>query len=167
MFLWKFVCKKARAYNIMMFDFTDCADNCLGRPLMFPITGSINWSRSSRRTPAICYMVNWRLLTAVWRYSHPTACSFLFMLRPVLRTIFKCASLVLCLVAAPAALQWTNWCLRSCCVPISTIFDEAAANWPDLDPLGPGWGGCVSMICWCGIGEEDDNKKMWEALRII
>jgi hypothetical protein len=42
------------------------------------------------------------------------------------------------LVAASAALMWTNWCLRSCCVPISDIFDEASANWPDLDPLGPG-----------------------------
>jgi hypothetical protein len=23
------------------------------------------------------------------------------------------------------------------------------------------------MICWCGIGDEDDNKKMWEILRTI
>ena len=23
------------------------------------------------------------------------------------------------------------------------------------------------MICWCGIGEEDDNEKKWEVLRII
>jgi len=133
----------------------------------FPLRAAINWSRSSRRTPAICYMVNWRLLTAVWRYSHPTACCFLFVLLPVLRTIFKCASSVMCLVPASAASRWTNWCLRSCCVPISDIFNEASANWLDFDLLGPGWGGCVSMICWCGIGEEDDNEKMWEALRII
>jgi len=37
----------------------------------------------------------------------------------------------------------------------------------DLDPLGPGWGGCVSMTCWCGMEEEDDTEKKWEVLRII
>jgi hypothetical protein len=73
----------------------------------------------------------------------------------------------MCLVAASVASRWTTWCLRSCCVPISDIFDEASANWPDLDPLGPSRGGCVSIICWCGIGEEDDNEKRREALRII
>jgi hypothetical protein len=52
-------------------------------------------------------------------------------------------------------------------VPISDVFDEAPANRPDLELLGPGGGGCISMSCWCGIGEEDDNEKMWEALRII
>jgi len=77
------------------------------------------------------------------------------------------ASWVVFLVDALAALRWTNWCLRSCCVPISNIFDEAPANQLDLDPLGPGWSGCVSMICWCGIDEEDDNEKKWEVLRII
>jgi len=40
MFLWKFVRENARAYNIMMFDFADCADKCLGRPWMFPVTGN-------------------------------------------------------------------------------------------------------------------------------
>jgi hypothetical protein len=38
MFLWKFVLKNSRAYNIMMCDFADCADICLGRPWMFPVT---------------------------------------------------------------------------------------------------------------------------------
>jgi len=133
----------------------------------FPLRTTINWSRISRRTAAICYTVNWWLLTAVWRYSHPTGCCFLFVLLPVLRTIFKCSSSVMYLVAASAPSRWTNWCRRSCCVPTSDIFDEASANWPAIDPLGPGWCGCVSMICWCGIGEEDDNEKMWEALRII
>jgi len=46
-------------------------------------------------------------------------------------------------------------------------FDVAPANRPNLDPLLPGWGGGVSMICWVGIGEEDDNEKKWEALRTI
>jgi len=36
----KFVCKKARTDNIVMFNFTDYADECLGRPWRFPITGS-------------------------------------------------------------------------------------------------------------------------------
>jgi len=52
-------------------------------------------------------------------------------------------------------------------VPISVVFDEAPANRLDLDPFGPGGGGCVSMICWCGIEDEDDNEKKWEVLRII
>jgi len=50
---------------------------------------------------------------------------------------------------------------------MSDAFDVAAANRLDIDLLSPGWGGWVSMICWCGIGEEDDNKKKWEVLRAI
>jgi len=60
------------------------------------------------------------------------------MLLPVLKMIFKCASCVMGLVAASAASRWTNWYLRSCCVPISDVFDEAPANWPHFDSLGPG-----------------------------
>jgi len=45
--------------------------------------------------------------------------------------------------------------------------DVAPANRPVFDPLSPGGGGCVSMMCWCGIGEEDDNERKWEALRTI
>jgi len=47
------------------------------------------------------------------------------------------------------------------------VFDKAPANRLDMDPLRPGWGGYVSMICWCGIGVEDDNEKKLEVLRII
>jgi len=57
--------------------------------------------------------------------------------------------------------------LRSCCVPRIAIYDVAPANLPIFDPLSPGGGGCVSMMCWCGIGEEDDNERKWEALRTI
>jgi hypothetical protein len=47
------------------------------------------------------------------------------------------------------------------------IFDVSPANWVIFDPLAAGWGGCVSMICWSGIGEEDNSKKKWEVLRTI
>jgi len=133
----------------------------------FPLQIAINWSHNSRRTPVTWYTVNWRPFTMVWRYSHPTACCFLLVLLPVLWTIFNCASWVIFLVAALAPSQWTNWGLCSCCVLLSAVFDEAPANRLDSDSLRPGWGGCVSMICWCGIGEEDDNEKKWEVLRII
>ena len=132
----------------------------------FYLPAAINSSRSSQQTPAVCCMLDCRLLPTVWKYSHSTACCFLFVLLAVLLTIFKFTSWVMCLVAGLAASRWTTWCLHSCCVLISDRFDEAPANGPDFDLLGPGCGGCVSMICWCGIGEEDDNDKMWEALSI-
>jgi hypothetical protein len=47
------------------------------------------------------------------------------------------------------------------------VFHVSPANRVDFDQLAAGWGGCVSMICWCGIGEKDDNKKKWEVLRTI
>jgi hypothetical protein len=50
---------------------------------------------------------------------------------------------------------------------MSDIFDVAPTNQLDLDLLSPGWGGCVSMISWYGIGEEDDNEKMLVVLRTI
>jgi hypothetical protein len=52
-------------------------------------------------------------------------------------------------------------------VPITDVLDVAPANRFDFDPLSPGWGGCVSRFCWCGIGEEDDHKTKWEVLRTI
>ena len=70
-------------------------------------------------------------------------------------------------MAALAASQRTNWCLRSCCLPKTGVYKEAPTNQLDLDLLGPGRGGFVSVIHWCGIGEEDDNEKKWEVLRII
>jgi len=52
-------------------------------------------------------------------------------------------------------------------VLLSDIFDEAPAYLLHSNPLGPGSGGCASMMSWCGIGEEDDNEKKWEVLRYI
>jgi len=70
-------------------------------------------------------------------------------------------------VAALAASRWTNWCLSSCCVPMIDVLDAAPVNWLGSDPLSPGWGGCMSMICWCGIGEEGDSGKTCEVLRTL
>ena len=50
---------------------------------------------------------------------------------------------------------------------MSDVFDTAPANRLDWDPLPPSWGDWVSMTCWCGIDEEDDNKKKWEVLKTI
>jgi len=133
----------------------------------FQLQAAINWSCNFLRTPAICYTVDWQPFTSLWIYSHPTACRFWFLPRPVLRTIFKCAFWVISLEATLAASLWTNWCLRSGCVPMSDVFDVAPSNRLESDSLSPCWGGCVSMICWCGRGEEDDNGKRWEFLRTI
>jgi len=131
------------------------------------LRAAINWSRSSLRTLALRYTMNWRPFTTIWIHSHPTAFCFLFLLLSVSWTIFKCASLVICLVAALATSQWTNSCLCSCCGPMIAVLDVPPANRLGLDLLPPGWGGSESMICWCGIEEDDDNEKKWEALRTI
>jgi len=80
---------------------------------------------------------------------------------------FTFASWVICLVAALAASRWTNFCLRSCCLPRIAIFDVGPANLQVLDPLSPGGRGCLSTICSCAIAEEDNNERKWEALRTI
>jgi len=133
----------------------------------YPLQAAVNSLCSSLRTPAVCYMVHWPPFGSIWIYSHPTPCCSLFVLLPVLWTILKCASWVICLVAALAASRRTNLCLRSCCVPRISVFDVAPANLPVFNPLSPGRGGCVSKMCRCGIGEKDDNKRKWEALRTI
>jgi hypothetical protein len=38
MFIKKFVCENPRTDNIVMFNFADCADKCLGRPWRFAVT---------------------------------------------------------------------------------------------------------------------------------
>jgi len=133
----------------------------------FLLRAAINWSRSSRCIPAVYFMVNWQPFTMVWIKTHLTACCLVFLLLPVLHTIFKFASSVIYLVAALAALRWTTWCLGSCYVPIADVFDKAPANRLDFDPIGPGWGSCVSMIYSCGIVKEDHIKKKLEVLKII
>ena len=133
----------------------------------FPWRAAINWSCSSLWTPAVGYIVNWWPLPAIWIYSHPTASCLSLWLLPDLQTICQGASWVIWLVAGLAVSRWTNWCLHSYGVAGSDVFDVATANRLDLDLLWPGWDGCVSRICWCGIGEVGDNEKQWEFLRTI
>jgi len=133
----------------------------------FPLWAPRYWSRSSLRMMAVHYSINWRRSTVIWTYSHPIVCCFLFVLLPVLQTIFKCASWVMFLVATLAASQWTAWCLGCCCVPSSEALNEAPVVSLDSNPLLPVWGVCVVMTCLCGKGEEDDTQKKWEVLRNI
>jgi len=132
-----------------------------------PLRAAIYLLRSALRTPAVHYSVNRPPFALILIYSHPTACCFLFVLLPVLQTMFKCASWVICLVAVFAVSRWTNLCLRSCCVPSISVFDVAPTNQPVFEQLSSGGGGCVSTMCWCGIGEEHDNERKWEALRTM
>jgi hypothetical protein len=47
------------------------------------------------------------------------------------------------------------------------IFNVSPANQVNFKLLATGWGDSVSIIsCW-GIGDEDDNKKMWEVVTTI
>ena len=133
----------------------------------FLLWAVMNWSCSTCLTPAGYYTLNWWPVTTVWIYAHPTACCIIFVLRPVLWRILKCTSWVIFLVSTLAASWWTNWCLQSCCVSISDQFYSAPANRLDLVLLWPRCGGCISLIWWLGIGEEDDNKMKWEVLTII
>jgi len=133
----------------------------------FLLWAAIHWSHSSLWTPAVHCMVNWRPFTFIRMCSHPTACWFSFLPDPVLWTMVKRASQVICLLAAFATSRWANWFLRWGRVPMIDIFDVPPANRQDLDPLAPGWEGCVSIICWRGIGGEDDDEKKWEDLRTI
>jgi len=48
-----------------------------------------------------------------------------------------------------------------------SVFVVATANLPVFDPLSPGEVGGVSMLCWCGIREEDDNERKWKVLRTV
>jgi hypothetical protein len=52
-------------------------------------------------------------------------------------------------------------------VPLTAVFDEARGNLQDSDPLWPGWGRCVSIICWCGIAGEYENEKKLKVMRIL
>jgi len=133
----------------------------------FPLPAAIYWSRSSLRIPADHYAINWRPSTMIRTYLHPVACCFLFLLLPVLGTIFKCASRAIFWVATLAASRWTNCCQRCCCVHSSDAVYEEPVVSLDSDLLSLSSGICLAMNCWCGKGEEDDNQKKWEVLRNI
>jgi len=167
MLITKFVCKYPRGEKSWFSISWTVQIHALVDDKGLPLWAAIHLLSSSLRTPAVCYTVHCQLFTMIRIYSQPTAYCIIFFLLSVLLTIVKCVSLVILFVAAWAALWWTDWCLSSCCVQMGDVFDKAPSNRLDLDPLSPDWGGCVSMICGCGIGEEDDNKKKWEVLRNI
>ena len=52
-------------------------------------------------------------------------------------------------------------------VTVSDELDAGPFDRLDLDPLSPWRVVCVTMLCRCGIGVEDDNEKKWEVLRNI
>jgi hypothetical protein len=54
--------------------------------------------------------------------------------------------------------------LRSCSVPESDTLRVMPNDLPGVAPYSPGWCVSVAVICWCRIGEEDDNEKEWEVL---
>jgi len=104
---------------------------------------------------------------SVSSYSHPIGYCLLFLLLPVLCTIFRYASWVIFVVAGLAASQWNNWCLHRCCVSAGGTLVDAPVLGLDSNPLSPGSGVCGAMTCCGGQGEEDDNEKKWEVLRNI
>jgi hypothetical protein len=108
-------------------------NNALVHHAGFQLRAAINWSHSSQCIPVVWYTVQWRPLTTVWIHWHPSAKYFLFVLLQILRTIIQFTSWVIHLVAVLAALQWSNWCLRSRCVPIRDVFDKPSANWLEVD----------------------------------
>jgi len=132
----------------------------------FALQAAINCSCSSLLTTAV-HSLKWRPFTTVWIWSYLSACCFWFLLLLALRMMFRCVSWVILLVAALAALWWTNLYLHPCCVPMSDLLDETPVSRLDSDPDSPGWGLFVCIIWWCGIEEEDDNDKKWEVLRDI
>jgi len=132
-----------------------------------PLRAEMKWSQSSLLIPAVHYTVNCPSLTLIWLYSHPIACCVLFLLLSVLRMSFKCTSSEIFLVAALAALRWTNLCLHSCCVLESDVLGVPPFPLPGSVPFSPGWADSVPGIRWCWIGEEDDNEKKWQVLRNI
>jgi len=151
----------------MIFDVTDCADKCLGWAWRFAVTGNDKLvTQLSMYTSCLLYGLLMAVAT-IWIYSHPIASCFSYLLLLVLRTISRCASWFMILVTALAVSRWTNRCVHSSCVPMSDVLGEVPIDRLNSDPLLPGWGICVAMIWWCGIGEEDDNEKKWEVLMNI
>ena len=90
----------------------------------FPLQVARNWSRSSLHTPGASYLLSWRSSTSTWLYSHLIACCFLFLLLPVLRTIFHSASTVMFSVAAFAASRWAEWCLHCRSVSVGGVWQK-------------------------------------------
>jgi len=149
-----------------MFSFPDCADKCLGRPWRFHVTAAMNWSCSSLYSSAVGYTVSWPSSTLIWIYSHPIACYFWCLLLPVIHTMFTWASWVIFAVATITASQWTNWCLRGCCVSPSGAFCELPVVRLDSASITPGWGISGTMTCCCGMVRKMITKRSGKSWRL-
>jgi len=115
----------------------------------FPLRAAINWSLSSLRTPAVCYIISWPPCTSIRLHLHLIECCLSFLLLAVLWTIGNCASRVLFSVAAFAASRWTQWCLCYSWVSAGGVSNETAVILLDSVPLSPCCGACGAMICCC------------------
>jgi len=126
----------------------------------------INLSRSSLHTPAVRYIVSWPSSTLTWIDSHLIARCFLFLLVPVLHTVFKCASWAIFSVATIAASQWTNWCLRCCSVSTGGVLLKAPVVRLDSAPSAPGWSVSGAMACCCGNVRKMITKRSGKCWRL-
>jgi len=116
----------------------------------FPLWAVINWSLSFLRTRAVHYSVSWLWSTSLWIDSHAIAYCLLFLLLPVLCTIFKCTSRVIFFIATIAVSRWTNRCPHCCCIWPGGALVEAPAVWLDSAPIAPGRSVSEAMSCCCG-----------------
>jgi len=162
-----FVCETRNTDKILVLNCADRVDQCLGRPWRITISGSHHSSLSFLNTPAAQSVGCWLLSTMIWIYPYRMKCYIVYLLLPVLSTIFKSASVSIVLVAAFAALLWTNWCMCFCCVSAGGTFCEAPVGRLDSNLLAPGCGVSESRIISCRRHEADDNKKKWDILRNI
>jgi len=125
----------------------------------FPLQAARSWSRSSGHTPAAWYISSWRSFTAIPLYLHPIGCCFLFLLLPVLRTIFNWASSVMSPVVAFAVSWWATWCLRCSSVSGGGVLEETPVVLLDFIPCSTCWGVCGAMICCSGSEEMMITKQ--------
>jgi len=125
----------------------------------FPLQAAMNWSRSSLRTPAVCYIISWQPCTSIRVRLHLIACCFKFLRLPVSRTILNCASRVIFSTAAFAASRFTDQCLRCSWVSAGGVFDEVPVILLDSVPLSPCRGACGAMTCICASQEMMITKR--------
>jgi len=119
----------------------------------FPFWAARNCSRSSLGTPAECYIISWQSSTSIRLYSHRIMYCFLFLLLPVLRTMFDSASRVIFSVATCAESWWARWWLQCSWVSAGDVLGEAHVIVLDSVPCWSCRGVCGAMIWGCGIEE--------------
>jgi len=144
----------------------------------FPLWVPLNLSHSSLPTPAVCYIISWPRCTSIRQHLHLIACCFIFLLLPVLRTIFNYVSRVISLVGAFAASRWTKWILHF----VGSQQEAYWMKWPSFcsilshshlaAALVEPWFAAAEMKRWwqwnkVGGPEEEDNEKKWEVLQNI